>query len=89
MFYNVVWCSAEETHVATDDARVMVPTELITTLSRPVYSLTYHGVQGRTIPGFVRLHDTYSSLFTKRHLAVGIGRATGVEYVQVEYLFYP
>jgi hypothetical protein len=65
------------------DATVRIFTNKLTAHVRPAAALTYFGSQGRTLDGIVKLHDTRSPFFTRRHLVVGVGRATGAHLVQV------
>ena len=69
--------------VAGADATVRIFTNRLTAHARPAAALTYFGSQGRTLDGTVKLHDTRSPFFSRRHLAVGVGRATGAHLVQV------
>ena len=62
---------------------VRIFTNRLTTHVRPAAALTYFGSQGRTLDGTVKLHNTRSPFFTRRHLVVGVGRATGAHLVQV------
>ena len=55
----------------------------VTAHFRPAHALTYFSSQGRSLKGVVRLHDTRSPHFSKRHLQVGVGRATAANLVQV------
>ena len=48
---------------------------------RLAYALTYAAVQGRTCTTSVALHDTKHHRFTRRHLVMGLGRATAAELV--------
>ena len=50
---------------------------------RLAYALTYASCQGLTLEGRVRLWDTDSPHFTRRHLFVALSRATGAEYVDI------
>ena len=62
---------------------VRIFTNKLATHVRPAAALTYFGSQGRTLDGSVKLHNTRSAFFTRRHLVVGVGRATGAHLVQV------
>jgi hypothetical protein len=62
---------------------VRIHTNKLTAHVRPAAALTYFGSQGRTLDGTVKLHNTHSAFFTRRHLVVGVGRATGAHLVQV------
>jgi hypothetical protein len=62
---------------------VRIYTNKVASHLRPAAALTYFGSQGRTLDGTVRLHDTRSPFFTKRHLVVGVGRATSSTLAQV------
>ena len=62
---------------------VRVFTTQVTAYVRPAHALTYFSFQGRSLDGVVRLHDTRSPYFSKRHLQVGVGRATAAHLVQV------
>lgn len=62
---------------------VRIYTNKVASHLRPAAALTYFGSQGRTLDGMVRPHDTKSPFFTKRHLVVGVGRATSSTLVQV------
>jgi hypothetical protein len=82
VFYSVVEVGEKVTLQAEGEtARVWL--DKLTARLRPAAALTYFSSQGRTLRGSVRLHDTRSKHFSKRHLAVGVGRATGARLVQV------
>jgi hypothetical protein len=65
------------------ESTVRIFTNKLTAHVRPAAALTYFGSQGRTLDGTVKLHDTRSPFFTRRHLVVGVGRATSAQLVQV------
>ena len=69
--------------VAGLEETVRIYTNKLTAHVRPAAALTYFGSQGRTLDGTVKLHNTRSPFFTRRHLVVGVGRATGAHLVQV------
>jgi hypothetical protein len=85
VFYRVV--EIAETKVTLQlmdtDETIKVWLDKITTRLRPAAALTYFSSQGRTLKGRVRLLDTKCRHFSPRHLAVGVGRATGARLVQV------
>ena len=83
MFYTVEAFDACEVSLHSGGESVAVPISELTMLLRPAFALTYFGVQGRTLDGIVRLHDTKSPFFTRRQLAVGVGRARAADLVQV------
>ena len=50
---------------------------------RLTYALTYAACQGLTLNGRVRLWDTGSPHFTKRHLFVAMSRATAAANLEI------
>ena len=48
---------------------------------RSARALCYYSVQGRALRGTVRLRDTDSRFFGRRHLYVGLSRATSGDAV--------
>ena len=50
---------------------------------RLTYALTYASCQGLTLDGRVRLWDTQSPNFTKRHLFVAMSRATSADNLEI------
>ena len=57
--------------------------EKICKRTRLAHCLCYASVQGRTLPGIVKLEDTESPLFCLRKLYVGVSRATAAQKVEV------
>ena len=51
---------------------------------RLTYGLTLAGCQGLTLPGRVRIVDTSSPHFTRKHLFVGLSRATAFDLLEVD-----
>jgi hypothetical protein len=51
---------------------------------RLTYGLTLAGCQGLTLPGRVRIVDTNSPHFTRKHLFVGLSRATAFDLLEVD-----
>ena len=50
---------------------------------RLAYAMTYASIQGRSCQGTVALWDTKHPRFTRRHLVMGLSRATAAERVWV------
>ena len=48
---------------------------------RLAFFMTYASVQGRTVVGTLALHDTKHHHFSRRHLVMGLTRATAVDLV--------
>ena len=53
---------------------------------RLAYAMTYASVQGRTCLGSVALFDTTHPKFTRRHLVMGLSRATAADRVWLHSL---
>jgi hypothetical protein len=84
IFYVVVSVGEKAIlQVADSTETVNVRLDRLTARLRPAAALTYFSSQGRTLKGTLRLHDTKSKHFSRRHLAVGVGRATSARLVQV------
>jgi hypothetical protein len=84
IFYSVVSVGEKAVlQVADSTETVNVRLDRLTARLRPAAALTYFSSQGRTLRGTLRLHDTKSKHFSRRHLAVGVGRATSARLVQV------
>ena len=47
------------------------------------FSITYHAIQSRSLKERVRLHDCNHPYFTKKHLAMGLGRATSADLIDL------
>ena len=60
----------------------LTPAEVVRDL-RLSHAMTYHSSQGSTLKGRIRLWDADHPRFTRRHLYVGISRATSAALVEV------
>ncbi|MEY2711040.1 MAG: hypothetical protein RL487_823 [Actinomycetota bacterium] len=79
-FYEVE--AVDKTHVALKDGPTLTHAAAARHL-RLTYALTYAAVQGLTLDGRVRLWDTRSPHFTRRHLFVAMSRATAAANLEI------
>ena len=65
------------------DGNLSISLDQVKHLLRLSYALTYAGCQGSEFEGPLRLWDTDSRHFTKKHLFVGLSRAKRADEVSV------
>ena len=60
-----------------------LPYAQVSELLRLSYAQTYASCQGKEFEGSLRLHDTQSKHFTRRHLFVALSRAKRAEQIDI------
>ena len=78
--YTVESCDGERVHLAGD---ISLTHEQAKQWLRLSYAQTYASCQGTEFAGSLRLHDTESAHFSRRHLFVGLSRAKEASIVSV------
>ena len=75
--------AVSETHVVLEDGEISLTHHAASHALRLTYAITYASCQGLTLPGRLRLWDTRSPHFSRKHLFVGLSRATAADFVEV------
>ena len=80
MLYTVESCGEERVQLASGPSLTHEQAKAWLRLS---FAQTYASCQGTEFAGTLRLHDTDSAHFTRRHLFVGLSRAKDMGLVSV------
>jgi hypothetical protein len=83
LFGTVAKVSDELMEVSVGDASIRLTQEQFFKCARLASALCYAAVQGLTLPGRVRLCETSHPRFTKKHIYIGVSRATAADLCEV------
>ena len=78
MTEDLVYLSAPHT-----EELLALPYAQVAELLRLSYAQTYASCQGTEFEGMLRLHDTQSRFFTRRHLFISLSRAKRAEQIDI------
>ena len=79
-FYRVEAVSAER---VTLDGDIVLTHKLVSQNLRLTHGLTLASCQGLTLSGRVRIVESSNPHFTRKHLYVGMSRATGSDLLEI------